>query len=77
MAGFLPTLHFPTQRKTDFCQRKQEPDEHSLVWGYDVERQAPTCDRAVVVITRYPRQAHAPFSQVCQLQVTGPLGSFC
>lgn len=36
-----------------------------------------TCDGAVVVIARDPRQPHAPLGQVRQLQVPGPVGSFC
>lgn len=36
-----------------------------------------TCDGTVIVIAGNPRQPHAPLGQVCQLQVTGPVGSFC
>lgn len=36
-----------------------------------------TCDGAVIVVAGDPGQPHAPLGQVCQLQVTGPVGSFC
>lgn len=36
-----------------------------------------TCDGAVVVIARDPRQPHAPLSQIRQLQVPGPVRSLC